>query len=92
MLTTTSIVNTRFYTRTELYELGPSSRNPEFHKGNGCTNVYHLLMESPNQSQYNCKAGRDWREDGDPDVPCSTSVMSAPLSYSTHPYNETAKM
>jgi hypothetical protein len=29
----------------------------------------HLLMESPNQSQYNCKAGRDWREDGDPDVP-----------------------
>ena len=22
-----------------------------------------------NQSQYNCKAGRDWREDGDPDVP-----------------------
>ena len=26
-------------------------------------------MESPNQSQYNCKAGRDWREDGDPDVP-----------------------
>jgi hypothetical protein len=27
MLTTTSIVNTRFYTRTELYELGPSSRN-----------------------------------------------------------------
>ena len=56
-------------TRTELYELGPSSRNPEFHLGNGCTNVYHLLLESPNQSQYNCKAGRDWREDGDPDVP-----------------------
>jgi hypothetical protein len=26
-------------------------------------------MESPNQSQDNCKAGRDWREDGDSDVP-----------------------
>jgi hypothetical protein len=28
-----------------------------------------IFMESLNQSQYNCKAGRDWREDGDPDVP-----------------------
>jgi hypothetical protein len=32
-------------------------------------------MESLNQSQYNCKAGRDWREDGDPDVPVPTIIM-----------------
>ena len=41
-------------------------------------------MESLNQSQYNCKVGRDWREDGDPDVPvlrdvCATKLLNTPI-------------
>ena len=33
-------------------------------------------MESLNQSQYNCKAGRDWREDGDV---CTTKLLNTPI-------------
>jgi hypothetical protein len=43
-----------------------------------------LLMESLNRSQYNCKAGRDWREDGDPDVPVPPWCLHHEVTQHTH--------